>query len=105
MTAWSRAKHLALLVIAVLLLACVGDLAHAAMPDQEPMRCSTLLCDGQTGCSTEPTSTAVLPTASLIGVVVVAPPVSLPMALAISSSPVFPSRQFAPLAPRSPPIV
>jgi len=106
MAGWSAMKYLASLVIGALVLSCVGDLAHAAMPGAEPMPCSTLLCDGPTGCGTKATSTAVLPIATLVGLVAVAPPpVPLPIAPAASRSSVFPSQQFAPLAPRSPPIV
>jgi hypothetical protein len=105
MTGGRAATYLASVVMVALVLSCVGDLAQAAMPNAEPMPCSTLLCDGQTGCGTKPSSTAVVPIAALVAVVVVSPPVSLPITPVATTSSVFPSRQFAPLAPRSPPIV
>jgi hypothetical protein len=105
MTGWGTMKLLVLLLLVAVVSACVADVVSASMPGMEPMHCSMLLCDGQTGCGPKPTSTAVLPIAVLATTVIPALPSPVTIVPAANRSLESPTRQVAPLAARSPPLV
>lgn len=103
MIARSTRKGIVAVLIATVVLLCLGDLIELGVPRGDHPPCASHLCDEHTGCGTVPAKPVAAPTATLVACLVVAPPavirsLSYPVALLPPRD-----RQVAPLAPRSPP--
>jgi hypothetical protein len=101
-------KTMVSVMIAALMLFCLGDLVHAVAPDTgEKAGCESRFCDGHGECGTagavmQPTT---VPMAMLIALVVVTPPQEAVPSHRMAESSLSDLRSVAPFAPRSPPSV